>query len=984
MAKQFSMHSRAGILAFTIGLMTCLGVFGLLIHPSRGADGRAHGKQSSRAFSPITPPLTSAMNQLPLSFEVNRGQTHKAVRFISRTPGYTLYLSPSEARFELRADNTHRLPIGLRLLGASSASELEGEQLLPARSNYFIGNDPKEWRTDVPTFARARQRSVYRGIDLLYYGNQQRLEYDFVVAPQADPGQIRLAFDGARRLELVGGDLLIHASAPEAPSGQLVRIHKPIVYQEIEGKRRQIDGRFTINAEQMVGIELGAYDARQPLVIDPIVDYSTYVGGNGTDIGYGIAVDHQGYIYVTGQTASLNFPLKSPFAATLGGANDAFVMKLSPNGTNVIFSTYIGGRNPGDKGAAIAVDKAGNIYFTGETNSLNFPTANAAFPIFRGNVDAFVVKFNIDGNVLLYSTYFGGTFLDAAYSIALDRFDNAYITGRTESSNLPMKTPLQGTLNGQRDAFVAKFTPDGALVYSTYLGGDLSPGASRDDDVGYGIAVDVLQNAYITGFTSSSSFPTVHAVQSNFAGVEDAFIAKINAAGSALVYSTFLGGERAEEARGIAVDAFGNAYVTGYTFSIDFPITPNALQKLYGGSVDAFVTKLNATGTALIYSTFLGGNGIENTGLVSDNIPVGAITVDNLGYAYVTGKTESANFPVVRAIQPALSGDGDAFVAKIDPAGTELIYSTFLGSSFTGDNGFEERGLGIALDSAFSVYVTGQVLKNDFLTVLPEQQNFGGGLSDAFITKISTPDIVTIAPVSAASFAGASLAPEEIAAAFGPSLAGGIEIANAVPLPTSLLGSSIKVKDKMGMERPAGLFFVSPNQVNFQMPPGTAEGKATITITNGQNVSTSALVLVEKTAPGLFAANANGQGVAAAVLVRAKADGSQLFEPVAQASDLGGFIPAPIDFGPDQGNASDQLFLVLFGTGWRGRSAPEKVIAQIGGIAIPVLYAGAQGDFVGEDQINLQLPRSLAGRGEVNVSITVDGQIANLVTVAFR
>ncbi len=289
----------------------------------------------------------------------------------------------------------------------------------------------------------------------------------------------------------------------------------------------------------------------------------------------------------------------------------------------------------------------------------------------------------------------------------------------------------------------------------------------------------------------------------------------------------------------------------------------------------------------------------------------------------------------------------------------------------------------IAVDASGSAYVTGQVLKNDFLTVMPAQANFGGGLSDAFITKISAPDVPTIATVSAASFTSGSVSPEEIVAVFGGNLANGILIASSTPLPTSLLGTTVKVKDSLNVELPAPLFFVSPDQVNCLIPSGLAAGKATITVTNSLNASVSATVLVEKTAPGLFSANATGKDVAAAVILRAKANGSQFFEPVAQFSQ-GKFVPLPIDFGPDAGSASDQLFLLLFGSGWRGRSSQQTVRVQIGGINIPVQYAGVQGDFVGEDQINLQLPRTLAGKGEQVISLTVDGQLANLVTVAFK
>lgn len=972
MTKQYPTHARAGISALMIGLLTWLGVFGLLLHsPIQPVPD---------AFAPpVQLQAQAALDQLPLSFEANRGQTDKTVQFISRGTDCTLYLTSSSAWLESR-DKNSRSKLGLHLAGASSESKFEGEQPLPARSNYFIGNDPNAWQTDVPHFARVRRRNVYPGVDLVFYGNRRQLEYDFVVAPQADARQIRLAFAGASQLELDDhGNLLIGSGESV---DKRIRMRKPVIYQQADGQRRLIEGGFKIEQARFVGFELGDYDAALPLVIDPVVEYSTYLGGSGTDIAYSIAADQQGAMYLTGQTSSLDFPTKNAFRTSREGATDAFVVKLNRQG--LVFSTFIGGRNPGDKGSSIAVDKAGNVYFTGETNSGNFPTANAAFSVFRGNGDVFVAKFNTGGNVLLYSTFLGGTLPDESFGIAIDQFDNAYITGRTASANFPTKNPLQATLRGQRDAFVARFDPDGLFLYSTYLGGEAPPGGSPDDEASLGIALDSLQNIYVTGFTSSPSFPTTNGYQNTFGGVEDAFLVKLNPPGSALIYSTYLGGDRAEEASALAVDAFGNAYITGYTFSIDFPTTQGALQRLYGGNVDAFVAKFNATGSALLYSTFLGGNGAENTGLISDNLPVGGIAVDNLGYAYLTGKTESENFPTVRPLQSSLRGDSDAFVAKLDPAGTSLVYSTFWGSSFVGNNGFDERGLDLALDRAGAVYITGQVLKNDFPTMMPTQMNFGGGLSDAFVTKITSPDIVTIAPVSAAGFVGVSLAPEEIVAVFGANLADGINSSNAVPLPTSLLGASVKVRDQTNTERLAGLFFVSPGQINLQIPPGTATGRATMTATNAQGAAVSATVLIERTAPGLFAANATGQGVAAAVLVRVKPNGAQMFESIIQLDSQNKFVPLPIDFGPDLGADSDQLFLILFGTGCRGRTALEKVTAHIGSVPVPVLYAGAQGEFIGEDQINLQLPRTLAGRGEVNISVTVDGQIVNVVTAAFR
>lgn len=952
------------------------------------SDARQNGRATSAPPEATTLPaghknpawVQNAFGKLPLRFEENRGQTDNAVRYLARGQQYTLYLTPDRNQFALPPKAAASAQsFALRFVGGATQTPLEAEAPIATRSNYFIGNDPQQWRTDVPNFARIRRRDVYPGVDVVFYGNQQQLEYDLVVAPQADPRQLRLAFDGAQTLHLEpNGDLLL------ACAQQQVRMHKPIVYQERNGQRQEITGGYVLLESESqqpphVGFALGAYDPALPLIIDPLVEYSTFYGGNNTDIAYNIAVDSVGSVYVTGQTSSPNFPLKTPFDNALDGATDAFVLKLNPNGTQIVFASYIGGRNSGDRGWAIAVDRAGNSYFTGETNSLNFPTVNAAQPNVRGNGDAFVTKLNIDGNTLIYSTYLGGTLPDVAFDIALDRFDNTYVTGRTESTGFPVRNPLQATLRGQRDAFVTRYDPDGVLLYSTYLGGDIASGAGRDDECGYGIAVDAAQNIYVTGFTSSPTFPLANPIQANFGGVEDAFIAKIRTGGAALVYSTFLGGQRADNARSVAVDALGYAYITGYTFSSDFP-TFNALQPNYGGNTDAFVAKLNVTGSAWVYSTYLGGTAEENNGLITDATPEGAIAVDGFGNAYVAGKTSSTNFPTVRAVQSSLRGDTDAFVAKLDPAGSELIYSSYLGSTFSGNIGFEERALGVAVDQFGNTFLTGQMLKSDFLTLFAVQSSYGGGLSDAFITKITTPDILALAPVSAASFGGAAFAAEEIVAVFGANLATGVEVAAQVPLPTTLLGASVKVKDRLGVERLAPLFFVSPTQINLQIPPGTAPGKAVLSITNTQNTAVNTTVLISDVAPGLFAANANGQGVAAAVVLRQKANGVQSFEPIAQLGGQGQLVTLPIDFGPE----SDQLYLILFGTGLRKNSALDKVRAQIGGTDVEVLYAGAQGGFVGQDQVNLTLPRSLAGRGEMPITLTVEGMLANPVTLSTR
>ena len=537
---------------------------------------------------------------------------------------------------------------------------------MPGKSNYFIGNDPAKWRTNVPTYAKVKYQNVYRGIDLVYYGNPQQLEYDFVVAPSADPkaisldvAAIRSSSDGGRRARGVdqkrridgNGDLVIQAGEDE------VRLHKPVVYQTAanrgaEGSPRHfVDGHYLLKGDDRVSFEVASYDPRKTLVIDPVLVYSTYLGGSNVDEGSGIAVDSAGNAYVTGLTGSVDFPTASPLQASSGGQQDAFVAKLNPGGSALLYSTYLGG-GTFDSGSGIAVDSAGNAYITGVTGSANFPTASPFQAVLRGFEDVFVAKLNPTGSALLYSTYLGGSSdeqTEGGEGIAVDSAGNAYITGVTGSANFPTASPFQAALSGSEDAFVAKLNPTGsALVYSTYLGGS-------GGEKGSGIAVDSAGNAYVTGLTGSFDFPTAGPFQAVLSGSEDAFVTKLNPTGSALVYSTYLGGSSNEGGNGIAVDFSGNAYVTGQTTSTNFP-TANPLQPSAGGEQDAFVAKLNPSGSALVYSTYLGGSGGE-TG--------NGIAVDSTGNAYVTGNTTSTNFPTVNPLQGVLGGIANAFVAKI-------------------------------------------------------------------------------------------------------------------------------------------------------------------------------------------------------------------------------------------------------------------------------------------------------------------------------
>jgi hypothetical protein len=614
--------------------------------------------------------ILQTYGQIPLSFEVNRGQTAAEVDFLSQGNGYSLFLTPTETVLSLQkpapaaGDGTATPDAAVlrsRFVGANPQPQVVGVDQLASTSNYFTGNDPSQWQTNIANYGRVEYQNLYPGVDLVFYGNQQELEYDYVVAPGANPGVIKLAIDGAESITLDDqGNLVLHTSG-----GDVVE-QAPVVYQESGGVRQPVSGQFVLESGGQVGFALGIYDHSQPLVIDPVLSYSTYLGGKGEDEGYGIAVDAAGNAYVTGRTGSANFPATASAVQTsLPGIQNAFVMKLNPTGTALVYSTYLGGSGY-DIGTAIAVDAAGNAYVTGTTGSSNFPSTTGALQTTYGsNDDVFVTKLNPTGTALVYSTYLGGTSDDDGEGIAVDAAGNAYVTGYTDSSKFPT-TPgaYQTALGGSVDAFVTKLNPTGtALVYSTYLGG-------TGGDSAFGIAVDNAGDAYVTGKTQnvtgntdSTDFPTTPgayqtAFRTGLSGDDfDAFVTKLNPAGTALVYSTYLGGTSDDTGRGIAVDAAGNAYVTGNTDSTDFPTTPGAYQAPVGGDSHAFVTKLNPAGTALVYSTYLGGTGY---GIGT------AIAVDAAGDLYVTGWTQSANFPITPGALQTTYGGGnyDAFVTK--------------------------------------------------------------------------------------------------------------------------------------------------------------------------------------------------------------------------------------------------------------------------------------------------------------------------------
>jgi len=581
------------------------------------------------------------VNKLPLAFEKNQGQASQSVDFLARGAGYSVSLSRGNARLTLRRGKS-AVPatVELRLDGARRDPKAITRHALPGRVNYFLGNDPSRWRTDIPTFSRVEYSSVYDGIDLAYYGDQGRLEYDFMVAPGANPNVIRLALDGARNVHVDdSGGLAFETAA--GPAG----FRRPVVYQENAGTRHAVEGRYTVAEGNAVSFAIGAYDARQPLVIDPSLVYSTYLGGSGDDSGSAIAVDSHGNAYITGTTNSLDFPLVDAEQSFYTGNLAIFVSKLAADGSSLLYSSYLGGSGVEpyvDTPYSIAVDSNGSAYVVGMTSSTNFPVKNALYPTLNGPSDAFITKFSAAGSALVYSTYLGGSSSDLAYSVAVDAARNAYITGSTSSSDFPVTSGAYQPVADGSCSFAAKMNAAGsALSWSTYFGDNCSAQVRA-------IAVDSEGGVYLGGTAFPGLPVTPGAPQQTFGGDVDAFLAKLSYTGATLAYCTYLGGSSDDYGQAVAVDTAGNAYITGYTTSTNFPVTASAIQSANAGGNDAFAAKLNSAGTEWVYATYLGG--------ARDDYAFG-IAVDSAGRAIVAGATESINFPRAAALQPLLAGN---------------------------------------------------------------------------------------------------------------------------------------------------------------------------------------------------------------------------------------------------------------------------------------------------------------------------------------
>lgn len=690
--------------------------------------------------------------KMPLSFEPNQGQTDSRVKFLARGSNYTLFLTAHDAVLALRngkagQKSSTAAVVRLRLLGSTPSANVTGQSRLGGYSNYLLGNNPQNWHTNIPNYAQVRYHQIYRGIDLVYYGRQGQLENDFILAPGSNPQSIRISLEGVDGLRVdQSGNLVLKAGGGE------ILLRRPQAYQGRGANRKSVAVHYVVEAGNRISFGLGVYNHRQELVIDPVLAYSTYYGGSGGDIGYGIAVDSSGNAYVTGISNSSNFPTSTGSqSSSYGGNGDVFVAKINPAGTasdtsstpQKVFSTYLGGGGT-DSGNAIAVNAGGDAFVTGSTNSTNFPTTSGVFQTtYGGSGDAFVAQLNSTGSGLVYSSYLGGSGADSGTGIALDSSNNAYVTGSTQSPDFPTATPVQAVNAGASDAFVAKVNFAATqLIYSTYLGGTKA-------DVAQSIKVDTSGNAYVAGYTFSTDFPLQNPVQGSNAGTVNAFVTELNAAGSAVTFSTYLGGSGDDRAYGLALDSSGNIYITGGSQSTDFPTTVGVAQGSNNGQSDAFVAKINPSGPTLVYSTLLGGTGVEQGN---------GIAVDSSGDAFVTGFTNSSNFPTFNPIQSVLGITGgstcgsascsDVFVSEVNPAATALLESTYLGGSGA------DFGQAIALDSTGDAYVTGSTSSANFPAIAGTypayQPSLNGVAGNAFISEIKPDNLpgLSIVPQS--------------------------------------------------------------------------------------------------------------------------------------------------------------------------------------------------------------------------------------------
>ena len=633
---------------------------------------------------------------LPLAFERNVGQADPDATFFTRGRGYAVSLRSTGPRLSLDG-----APLEIEFIGANSTARLTPHGTLPGTVNYFLGSNSAAWRTDVPTFRTVRAGNVYEGIDVVYYGTDGRLEYDFVIAPGVDASVIRVAFRHASGLRTMpDGQLAM------VVGGRPIQQRKPDVYQDLPGGRHAVTGRYVVGTDGLVRFALGPYDRSRPLVIDPVLVYSSYLGGPAVDGVGPIAVDRTGSVYLAGSVD-----------APTGFTADIAVTKIDPTGSFVVYSTYFGGSEL-DYPLALAVDPSGSAYIAGATRSTDFPTRNAFQPSYGGGIaiagdDGFVAKLGPRGDTLVYSTYLGGSSNEEANAIAVTPGGEAVVVGSTRSMDFPIRNAMQPVMRGPGDVFVTRIAASGAsLVYSTFFGGSAG-------ETAFGTALDSAGNVYVGGGTDSIDLPLLTPYQADLAGGIDGFVVKLAPDASAILYATYLGGTSQEFLQALAVTGDGRAIVCGETISSDFP-TINAAQPDIHGFSDAFVVLLDAGGATASYATYYGG---------SDSETCAGVAIDRTGQAHVTGDTRSGDFPLRDALQQHLGGVGDVFVTTIAASGA-IVQSTYLGGSMHDSPG------GIAVDPAGAIYVAGGTQSTDFPVTPTAFQRTPGGRDDGFVSKL--------------------------------------------------------------------------------------------------------------------------------------------------------------------------------------------------------------------------------------------------------